>query len=177
MKYSLYLLLLPVLFLQCRKKEEIYTTQFPGKPEVPSSIKNEHEFLLDQVKSFALFQDSTGAVAIKLAELMQHHFKEEEDFVLPPLGLLPFIADGKIPQQREEIIRLTEKLKSQLAHLNAEHQFIIAFTHELSQAAAQENHPEIRAFENALHKHAQTEEEIYFPAALLVGDYLKIQTR
>jgi hypothetical protein len=38
-----------------------------------------------------------------------------------------------------------------------------------------ENHPEITEFEKALHKHASEEEEIFFPAAFLVGDYLKLK--
>lgn len=40
-----------------------------------------------------LFYSLTGRAAVKLSDLMQHHFKEEEDFVLPPLGLLPLLAD------------------------------------------------------------------------------------
>lgn len=177
MKHFIYILL-PVLFLiQCRKKEESFVTLFPGKPEVPSSIKKAHEYLLDQMYKMSLFKDSTGIVAIKLHELMVHHFNEEEDFVLPPLALLPSLASGEIPEQSKEIILLTEKLKSQLTHMSVEHQLIRAYMKELIQAAANENHPEIIEFEKELHKHASSEEEILFPTAILVGEYLKIKVK
>ena len=80
MKYFFYSLLLVLLTGQCGHKKENPVIQFHGKPEVPSSIKKDHEILLAQIHTITLFQDSAGVVAIKLNDLMQHHFKEEEDF-------------------------------------------------------------------------------------------------
>lgn len=176
MKHFCYILLLVLFICQCRHKEENIITQFSGKPEVPSSIKKEHEYLLDKIHKITLFQDSTGIAAVKLNDLMQHHFKEEEDFVLPPLGLLPLLASGKLPEQSKEVILLTEKLKSQLSHLSVEHQLIKAYMNELMQVATNENHLEIIEFEKELHKHAKTEEEVFFPAAILIGEYLKLKS-
>jgi hypothetical protein len=177
MKYIIYLLPLILLISQCRKKEPDYISLFPGKPDVPSSIKQEHEHLLGQMHAFTLYQDSTGRVALKLDSLMQHHFQEEEDFVLPPLGHLPLLASGAMPAQSEAMIGLTEKLKSQLIHLSVEHQMIKAYMGELKQAAVRDNHPEITEFEKELHKHATSEEEVLFPAAILVGEYLKLKSQ
>lgn len=176
MKHFCYILLLVLFISQCRPKEENTITQFSGKPEVPSSVKEEHKYLLDKIYKISLFQDSTGRVAIKLNDLMQHHFKEEEDYVLPPLGLLPLLSTGKLPEQSKEVIVLTEKLKSQLSHMSAEHQLIKAFMDELIIVAAKENHPEIIEFEKELHKHANTEEEILFPTSILIGEYLKLKS-
>lgn len=176
MKHFCYILLLVLFISQCRPKEENIITQFSGKLEVPSSIKAEHKYLLDKIYKISLFQDSTGRVAIKLNDLMQHHFKEEEDYVLPPLGLLPLLSTGKLPEQSKEVIVLTEKLKSQLSHMSAEHQLIKAFMDELILVAAKENHPEIIEFEKEIHKHANTEEEILFPTAILIGEYLKLKS-
>jgi hypothetical protein len=106
---------------------------------------------------------------------MQHHFKEEEDFVLSPLGLLNLLASGKMPGQSNEVIQLTDKLKSQLTHLNTEHQFIKAYMDELKQADTNGLHPEIIELEKELHKHANVEEEVFFPAAILIGEYLKLK--
>jgi len=39
-----------------------------------------------------LYKDESTEVAIKLEVLMQHHFSEEEDFILPLLGLLPMLT-------------------------------------------------------------------------------------
>ena len=176
MKPLLYLILTLFFLSQCRPKEEHVRSAFVGKPMVPSSIKKEHETLLNLLQKILLFQDSTGHTAVKLSELMQHHFKEEEDYVLPPLGLLPMLASGQIPFQSNEVIVLTEELKSQLPHLSAEHQMIKAMLDELLLAAAYNNHPEVPAFAEAVGKHATEEEEVFFPASILVGDYLKLKS-
>lgn len=175
MKYLFCSLLLVLFISQCRHKEENPVIQFPGKPEVPSSIKKEHEYLLAQIHKIILFQDSAGHAAIKLNDLMRHHFKEEEDFVLPPLGLLPLLASGKIPEQSNDIILLTDKSTAQLTHLSVEHQLIKAYMDELKQADTNGRHPEIIELEKELHKHATTEEEVFFPAAILIGEYLKLK--
>lgn len=106
---------------------------------------------------------------------MVHHFKEEEDYVLPPLGLLPLITNGQLPEQTHEILLLTEKLKTQMSHLNVEHQLIKAYMDELMKAATKDNHPEVIEFEKELHIHANIEEEVLFPSAILIGEYLKIK--
>lgn len=172
-----FLILLFALFSsQCRYKDENTPMQFPGKPEVPSSIKKEHEYFLDKIYKITLFKDSTGLAAVKLNDLMQHHFTEEEDFVLPPLGLLPSLTIGKLPEQSAEVILMTERLRSQLSHMIAEHQMIKVYIDEMMHAATKDNHLEIIEFEKELHQHAKTEEEIFFPAAILIGEYLKLKS-
>ena len=61
-------------------------------------------------------------------------------------------------------------------HLNVEHQLIKAYLDEVI-VAAKENHPELIAFEKELQKHAKTEEELYFPTSVLIGEYLKLKSR
>ena len=148
-------------------------TQFKGKPEVPSSLKKTHSELLQQLHQFTLINDSSATVALKLEELMLHHFLEEEDYILSPLGLLPSLSKGQFPEHPQEIIILSEKAKSQIDHMSAEHQLITAYIEELKQASAEENQPAIIAFEKDVSKHALSEEEVYFPAAIMVGEYLK----
>lgn len=175
MKLLYYILPLLLFLVQCRHKEENIVTQFPGKPQVPSSIKEEHEYLLDKIHRIKLLPDSTGLAAGKLNDLMQHHFKEEEDMALPALGLLPLLSAGKLPDQSKEIIELCEKLKAQLVHLDVEHQLIKAYMDELMKVAIKENHPEVTELEQALQKHRKTEEEVFFPTAILIGEYLKLR--
>jgi len=177
MKYLICLMSLVLLVSQCRDKEPDYISLFPGKPDVPSAIKQEHEHLHGEIHGFTLWKDSTGLVAVKLDSLMQHHFKEEENFVLPPLGHLPLLASGALPAQHEAVIGLPEKLKSQLTHISAEHQLIKAYMGELRQATVRDHHPEITEFENELHKHVTSEEEVLVPAAILVGEYRKIKSQ
>lgn len=176
MKPSGYILLFSLLLTQCKPKEDNTFSQFAGKPEIPASIKKEHEYLLDEIGRIALLEDSTGKAAVKLKKLMQHHFKEEEDYVLAPLGLLPSLIEGKIPAQSKAVIGLTDKLKAELNHMSAEHQLIKAYMDELIQAAGKENHPEVNSLEKEINKHAATEEEVFFPASILIGEFLKLKS-
>lgn len=176
LKICAFILFLCFLLIHCKPNQNNTNTQFAGKPEVPSSIQKEHGYLLAEIGKLTLLEDSTGKVAIKLNELMHHHFQEEEDYVLPPLGHLQLLAEGKIPPQSEEIIGLSERLKEQLNHMIAEHQLIKAYTEELVQVAMRENHPEVIALEEKIGKHAALEEEVLFPAAILIGEFLKLKT-
>lgn len=176
MKLRVSFFLLVFGLCQCKPKQDNSFLQFPGKPVMPASIKAEHESLLYQIRTFAQFPDSTGIVAKKLQELMEHHFSEEENYVLPQLGLLDGLTRAELPQESDEIIKLTEQFKSQRQHISAEHQMIKAHLNELSNAAEYNSH-DIKSFLLEVEKHAALEEEILFPASILVGDYLAIKSQ
>ena len=175
MKKLLFIIPLIILF-QCKPKEDNSFINFPGKPEVPSSIKKTHVYLLERIHEMTLYKDNSSLMAIKIEDLMLHHFKEEEDLILPLLGLLPTLANDKIPEQNKDIIFLSENIKTQLSHMSAEHQLIHAYIDELKQDATAENLPDILEFEKEVIHHATSEEEVFFPASILIGEYLKLQT-
>jgi len=50
----------------------------------------------------------------------------------------------------------------------------VAALKKLTSAAAEEKLPEPARFAEKLILHAQTEEEVLYPAAILVGEYLKL---
>ena len=43
------------------------------------------------------------------------------------------------------------------------------------QHASAEHHPEVAAFAEKLMLHAQTEEEVSYPTAILIGEYIKLK--
>ena len=67
MKNLLYLLVV-LCTAQCKPKQENTVMEFVGKPLVPSSIKETHVFLLEQMHKLTLVKDSSGRVALKLEE-------------------------------------------------------------------------------------------------------------
>ena len=171
--FSLFVL---IFLSHCKPKEDKIITEFSGKPAVPSSLKNTHAKILDHVHQLTFAKDSSVQVALKLEELMLHHFKEEENIILPPLGLLPTLAKGKIPKESKDLTLFTDQLKTQMDHMSAEHQLIKAYIEELKQASKKENLSAIVTFENEVSQHAISEEEVFFPASILVGEYLKLKT-
>lgn len=57
--------------------------------------------------------------------------------------------------------------------MNADHQIIRAHLKELKLAAAYDNHPDVTLLEAQIDRYAMAEEEVYFPAVILIGEYLK----
>jgi len=52
----------------------------------------------------------------------------------------------------------------------------VAALEKLVAAARQEGKPEYALFADKLMLHAQNEEEVLYPAAILVGEYLKLRS-
>ncbi len=55
----------------------------------------------------------------------------------------------------------------------AEHREIVGALDTLTSAATDERHPEIAEFARRLKHHAIMEEQVMYPAALLVGEYIR----
>lgn len=176
-KLSVYLLFTVFVLSQCRPKQEEKFVQFPGKPVVPHVLMEEHDSLLYDLNKLRMYKDSTGSVAERLYVLLDHHFQEEEDFVLPPLGLLVSMSKDSLPQNKTAILQMIDKLEEQAPHMNVEHQMIKLYLNDLHKEAQIDGHPEVERFRDKLVKHAQMEEAILFPTAILLGDYLRLKTK
>ncbi len=92
-------------------------------------------------------------------------------------GLLMMLADGGTPADIPAVIAMTDKLKNDLAHMLHEHKVIVGELHKLMEAAKIEKRPEFFHFAEKLKLHAQTEEEVLYPAAIMIGEYLKLKLK
>lgn len=99
----------------------------------------------------------------------------EEQFALPPLALLRPLADGRLAPEMRDVIAMTDRLKAEMPRMLNEHKAIVVALEELGRAAKAERHPEISRFVEKLTLHAQHEEQVLYPAAILVGEYLKLK--
>ena len=95
---------------------------------------------------------------------------------MPPLGLLKMLAEGSLPFDIPAAIAMIDRLKKDLSHMFLEHKAVIAALYKLMEAAESDKKPEYIHFAEKLKLHAQTEEEVLYPAAILVGEYLKLKT-
>jgi hypothetical protein len=107
---------------------------------------------------------------------MHPHFLKEEEYALPPLGLLRDVAEGSVSSEMRDILPLTDKLKADLPQMLAEHQAIVNALARLESLAVGLDKREYVEFAEALRLHAQTEEEVMYPAAILVGEYIRQKT-
>jgi hypothetical protein len=140
--------------------------------ETPPSLKAEHEELHDTLGRGTKESGELGAAANVVAQLMHPHFLKEEEYALPPLGLLGELAQGVITPDMKDVLVLTDRLKADLGQMLAEHQGIVRALAGLSAAARDAGKSEYAEFAAALTLHAQTEEEVTYPTAILIGDYV-----
>jgi Hemerythrin HHE cation binding domain len=143
--------------------------------KIPQSLKVEHAELHQELAKAVGAGGKVAEAAKVVAELLHAHFVKEEEYALPPLGLLSSLAEGKEAPEMRIVIAMSNKLKADLPHMLQEHKAIVAALHKLVSAAKQENKPEHAHFAEKLILHAQNEEEVLYPAAILVGEYLKLK--
>lgn len=142
---------------------------------IPRPLKLEHDELHDQLRKATGEGGKLGEAAKVVAKLMHPHFVKEEEYALPPLGLLQSLAKGLVTPDMASVLPMTEKLKAQLSEMLAEHKSIVVALNDLVEVAKRENKPEYAEFAAKLILHAQTEEEVSYPTAILIGEYLKLK--
>ena len=138
----------------------------------PQPMRLEHDELHTELKAATTMAGPIGEAARAVAEVLHPHFVKEEAYALPPLGLLRDLAQHGAQPEMREALKMTDKLKADLPEMLREHQVIVAALDRLAKTAKAEGQQRYVAFAEKLKLHAQTEEEVSYPAALLIGKYL-----
>jgi hypothetical protein len=141
--------------------------------KIPKPLKVEHEELHGELVKAMKMPGRVGEAARTVATFLHQHFVHEEEFALPPLGLLAPLAEGKVTPEMRQVLALTDKLKADLRQKLAEHQAIVGALRKLIAAAEAEGKPEVAHFAEKLILHARTEEEVLYPTAILIGEYVR----
>lgn len=136
----------------------------------PQSVATEHRELHQMRASREAGR--LGTAARELDEVLLPHFRREEEIATPPLGLLPALAIGNATAEMREVLPLTEALERELPQMLREHEIIRGAVKRFREAAEAANRPEYVRFSDDLAAHAGQEEEILYPAAVLVGRYV-----
>lgn len=165
-----------------RERAEAHA-QPPRSPQpalaVPASIRTEHQHLHHQLDAAIAAGGMTGERAKAVAEVLGPHFEDEEAYAMPPLGLLGALARGEpLPdEQVRQAIAMAERLRTEYDEMLAEHGQIHAALQALAVAAREEHKEGHAAFAEALMLHAGSEEELFYPTTLLIGEYLGLRQR
>jgi hemerythrin HHE cation binding domain-containing protein len=156
-----------------RKSQRERKIQF----KIPESLKAEHLELHEELARAIKAGGRTAEAARAVEDVLHPHFLKEEEYALPPLGLLSSLAEGNVTPEMRAVIAMTDKLKADLPHMLQEHRAIVAALERLSATAKQEGKTEHALFAEKLMMHARNEEEVLYPAAILVGEYLKMKLK
>jgi hypothetical protein len=140
---------------------------------IPESLRAEHAEIHAELERATKATGGVGATARTLAALLQPHFVREEQIALPPLGLLAPLSRGERGSALRAVLPMTDSLKAELPRMLEEHRAIRAATMRMGRAAQSAGNASVARLAEKLALHARSEAEIFYPAAVLVGDLVR----
>jgi hypothetical protein len=145
--------------------------------EIPESIRREHEAIHSALVAATQAPGRVGTAAKALADVLHPHFVREEEIALPPLALLaPLAARNTLAEATSaKAAEMTTALRAEMPRMLEEHVRIRAAVADLRAAAESAGAEAQVELADALALHARTEEEVLYPAALLVGEMLRLR--
>lgn len=114
--------------------------------EIPQSMREEHEEIHGALVTATEVPGPVGEAARELADILHPHFVREEQIALPPLSLLEPLAQGTFAPWMRDVLPMTDSLAAEL---------------------------DVERLARELQAHARAEEELFYPAAILVGEIVR----
>jgi iron-sulfur cluster repair protein YtfE (RIC family) len=139
--------------------------------QVPVSLKSAHEGLHAGLKRAMREPGRSGDAARRLMQVLDGHMMREEKFALRPLGLLKALARGETPAELADAAQLVQDFKAEMPQMIEEHRQIAELLRVLAREAETEGKHEYLELAEDLIQHAHLEEDVLYPAAMLVGKY------
>jgi hypothetical protein len=146
----------------------------PGK-DIPPSEEMEHEGDIAYLTKLSERPGPVGPAAKNLIELFKGHMEAEDEFILPPLTLLPALAAGKVSPDMKWAIADADKLKAEQENVRAKHQALTEGFIALKDAAQQEHDPNVEGFASDLAADDLADVDITEPTVLLIGEFLRLK--
>jgi hypothetical protein len=144
-----------------------------------ASARSAHQHLREELLRAEKAGGETGRAARHVMQVLFPHMVMEERYAMPALRLLPQLARGEVrldeSPEIDRVLKASEGLKTELPVMLDEHRRIVEALAELMRAAAEEKHDGWAQFATKLIAHVQQEEEIFYPAAILVGEYIRLR--
>jgi len=145
-------------------------------PRIPKPLTVEHEELHAELVKLTRSRGKVGEAARAVAAVLHPHFVKEEAHARPPLGLLAALAAGPPTPEMRAVLPMTDRLRAELPQMPSEHKAVVGALRRLAAAGRREKKPAAVRFAEALTLHALSEEQVLYPAAILVGEYVRART-
>lgn len=140
-----------------------------------ASMSAEHGDLHDALARAAREQAPVGPAAQRVVKYFAQHAEKEQRTIAPLLALLPDAAHGKIDARMADAIPVFRDLEGLLPDMIAEHHVIRAALESLVAAARDKDRADLGELAERALAHMRMEEAVVYPAALLLGRYLRIR--
>jgi hypothetical protein len=145
------------------------------KLEIPASLREDHAHIHGALVMATRMEGRVGEAARALARILHPHFVREEEIALPPLALLEPLARERFRPEWREVLPMTDALAAELPQMLREHGDIRAATDHLLKVAREEGAEDAVRLAEQLELHARAEENVFYPAAILVGELVRLR--
>lgn len=142
---------------------------------IPEPMKLEHNELHAELVKATKETGKIGEAAKAVAKVLHGHFVKEEEYAIPPLGLLKQLAGGSISTDMGDVLAMTDRLKAELPTMLEEHRQIVSALQTLILAAKKKGKRRYVRFAEKLMLHAKTEEEVTYPTAIVIGELVRLR--
>ena len=95
------------------------------KFEIPTPLKAEHDELHGELVEATKAGGRIGDAAKAVAKLLHPHFVKEEEYELPPHGLLVPLSQCKFESGMADVLKMTDRLNPELSTMLPEHKEIV----------------------------------------------------
>jgi Hemerythrin HHE cation binding domain len=142
---------------------------------MPLTLLEEHAEIYTSLEQAVRQPGPLGRAARDVADVMKPHTAKEERYGLAALRLLRPLARGELRPEMPDWLPACDALRTELDTLVREHRAIARAVDQLARTPWAEGQPEYAFLAHRILRHAPTEEEILYPAALLVGEYVRLK--
>jgi hypothetical protein len=149
----------------------------PSALGTPRSVQLQHEQIVSRLERIAKRDGAMGIAAAKAATFLKAHYAKEEEFVLPPLGLLSTILKDPNPADLDRAVAMAERTKAALNELLADHVEITTLMNDLIAAGRQEQDEELVRLASRVAAQSLNDIEVIQPTAILIGEYIRANLR
>jgi len=140
---------------------------------IPEAMELEHEELHKELRKATRMPGKVGKAAKQVAQVLHPHFMRENELALPLIGVARELAEEKMSADFPKALELFERFRPEYEKMLQEHVEIVKALEELEKTAKKAKKASVIAFVRKLKLHARTEEDLTYPAALMVGKLLK----
>jgi len=141
--------------------------------DIPQSLVVEHEETMDRLTVLAKRPGQVGVVARKALELFKRHTERERDYILPPLTLLPDLADGKVTPDMQWALDMADRVKAEREAIFQEHTAVTDLLNALLVAGKAAHDQEAVDFAQSAATDSLNDIEILEPTVVVIGDVLR----
>ena len=113
-----------------------------------------------------------GVAARKAEAVLKQHMAREEEYILPPLTLLPELAEGKVTPDMAWAMAMTDRTKATREEIFEERARTTDALNGIIAAALPVHDNEAIAFAQDVAADVLVDTELEEPTVLLIGEYL-----